>query len=284
MNIRDHQFPRLRSGAFASAVLGGCAIAILAIAFAVPASASLVVGDTLPGESQSNFDNTSYTTTGTISAGAAANSILLVGYGGEFQGSGTGRDDLTGVSYGGQPLTQAVVSPDEFTRSHVWYLANPASFAASSSLELTFTNGSTSDDWFVTAAVVSGVDLSDPFIATANNYENDSASDAELSYNLGASSIDTLLFEASYTNSGGSTANFADTYLQGSSGAIDFAGYTDVTGSGTLDRQYLANLNNNASAAGVALRAIPEPSAGVLLLTIGILLACGSRRTRRGVA
>jgi len=282
MNIRDHQFPRLRSGAPASAVLGGCAIAILAIAFAVPASASLVVGDTLPGESQSNFDNTSYTTTGTISAGAAANSILLVGYGGEFQGSG--RDDLTGVSYGGQPLTQAVVSPDEFTRSHVWYLANPASFAPSSSLELTFTNGSTSDDWFVTAAVVSGVDLSDPFIATANNYENGSASGAVLSYNLGASSVDTLLFEASYTNSGTSTADFADTYLHNSSGSPQFAGYTDVTDSGTLDRQYLANLNNNASAAGVALRAIPEPSAGVLLLTIGILLACGSRRTRRGVA
>jgi len=206
--------------------------------------------------------------------------MLLVGFGGEFFDSGR-NNDLTGVSYGGQALIQAVISPDEFTRSQIWYLADPAAFAASDNITLTLTNGSTSDDWFVTAAVFSGVDLSDPFIDTADDYENSAPSGAILSYNLGASSVDTTLFEASYTNSGTSTSNFEDTYLFNSSGSSDFAGYSDVTGSGTLDRQYLAALNNNGSAAGVALRAIPEPSTGLLLLSACGLLAVTARRRRR---
>jgi hypothetical protein len=254
--------------------------AILALLTAVSSlqAQMIIAGDTLPGESQNNFDGTSYTTSGTISAGTASNSILLVGYGGEFQGTATGRDNLTGVSYGGQPLTQAVISPDEFTRSQVWYLEDPASYAASDTLELTFTNNTTSDDWFVTAAVFSGVDLNNPFIDTADNYTNGTAADAVLSYNLGASSVDTVLFEASYTNSGTSTSNFEDSYLFNASGDPDFAGYSDVTGSGTLDRQYLASLGNNASAAGVALTHIPEPSAGTLIMLTGGLLVLLRRR------
>ncbi len=268
-------------------LLSACAFFGLAV---TPLSAAVITaGDTLNGEFFEDWTDEpeTLTTSGSISAGSAANSILLVAVGSTLDQEADPSTPLS-VSYGGQDLTRAVTSgEDNFRISSIWYLTNPASHAASSQISITTGSASNTgnNEMFASAAVFSGVDLNDPFLATAEDFDNSDKDGVELSYDLGASPVDTVYFESIFYNSGFADGSLIDNKLytageQGSTGNFSMLqGYTFANGvSGTVLRDFGETSGNNQSGAGVALAAIPEPSAWMLLLVGGSAFLLRRRR------
>ncbi len=236
------------------------------------AGAQIIVGNTLSGQYFATPVAGSSTTSSSLNVGSASDTILMVAISTQ---EGNGNTGVSGVKFGTTALIQGPAVTQGFNRwsAEIWYLTNPTGTEAltvdHSAMEVNGDGG-----FVISAAAFSGVDLTDPFLATAT------ATDAEpitLTYDLGASPVDTVFFESFSANNGSGmtlipTGATALSNNLGSGNPLDWQGYDPESGlSGIVNRTFDGGANNQAIA-GVALAAavIPEPSSALLLVGAGL--------------
>ncbi len=161
---------------------------------------------------------------------AGVNSCLVVMCQGEYQISDP--EFVSGVTFAGEPLTQAVASFDPGGDSYadIWYLNGPT--ATSGDIVVSYTGSTDAGRTEVGAVILHGVDPTNPLVEALNNGGGSSSSYVSVNINAVA---DGILIDSFEQNGNESTANpatgqttlYVESGLDG--GATAGAGYRLIT-------------------------------------------------------
>ncbi len=253
---------------------------------AASASAAVIQFDTSLDNSGSplttNGTDTSYDL-GSLTVANNTNRMLVIaiGVGGDSGGDST---DISGITFGTQDFTRQVSASQGGGRwaNEIWTLASPD---AGSSQDITLNLGTANDGQTLSFGAMSfyDVDLSDPFLDTVE--QNTDADPVDLVYDFGADTVSPTYVEVASSNDAGGWGTVPtglNTLVNEDNGELTVAiGYQSVTDeTGSVTRSYEDGGPNNYSGSGIALKAVPEPSAGLLIVASLGIIALLRRRAR----